>query len=40
MSALTEPLFHARLTAVFAGGSSELLHEPSEEGGYGHGEAV
>jgi hypothetical protein len=38
-SALTEPLLHARIAAVFAGGSSESLHEPSEEGGYGHGEA-
>jgi hypothetical protein len=39
-SALTEPLFHARIAAVFAGGSSELSHEPSEEREHGHVEAV
>ncbi len=40
MSALTEPLLHARISAVFAGNSSELSHELSEGGEHGHGVAV
>ena len=36
-SALTEPLLHARIAAVFAGSSSELSHELSEGGGPGPG---
>ena len=40
MCALTEPLIHARIAAVFAGSSSEISHELSEEREHGHVEVV